>query len=108
MAAHKKVPYATHLEVYMGCGMGLLALGIAEAAIVAHAEPALASLIERWFFGVCGAVWVLLHGLVVACGDTGLLRVSWLSLARMEVGKLKPYEQWGGEDFDPKRDRLLV
>ena len=28
--------------------------------------------------------------------------------ARMEVGKLKPYEQWGGEDFDPKRDRLLV
>ena len=29
-------------------------------------------------------------------------------LAQMEVGKLKPYEQWGGEDFDPKRDRLLV
>ena len=73
-----------------------------------HGRSELASCIERWFFGVSGAVWVLLHGLVVACGDTGLLRVSWLSLAQMEVGKLKPYEQWGGEDFDPKRDRLLV
>ena len=55
--------------------------------------------LEWWFYGGIGLLWLLGHLLLFCCGDTALFRSSWLSLAKMEVGKVGPFRVIGDTTF---------